>query len=165
MNRFLFVLKVCLRDKIFLNGGRADRWEFFAFNIFAMLVRVVIGVAVTLLVNYLVSSGQTGTITSALNIVFVVINFILFVAQYTSTLRRLHDTNRSGHHLLPILAGLLIVLGGFILMNPIMVYAGEAVAAVGVLYAFVLCFLPGTPGDNRFGPPCPSIPPAPDAKA
>lgn len=160
MQRFLFVLKTCLKDKIFLNGGRADRWEFFSFNIFALVIRLILGVIMTLILKYTVTPEQTSSVASVVNIIFVVINFVLFVAQYTSTLRRLHDTNRSGRHLLPILAGLLIVLGGFILMNPIMVYAGEGVAVAGVLYALVLCFLKGTPGANDFGDPCPSIPPA-----
>lgn len=159
MQRFLFILKTCLKDKIFLNGGRADRWEFFSFNIFALVVRLILGVALSVVMSYTVTPDQNSKLASVVNILFVIINFILFIAQYTSTLRRLHDSNRSGRHLMPILAGLLIVLGGVILMNPLMVRAGEILAGVGVIYALVLCFLPGTKGDNDFGAPCPSIPP------
>lgn len=160
MNRILFVLKTCLKDKIFLNGGRADRFEFFVFNIIAFLIRLILLFPINYLLMYITASqGGPGTINQVVSIIFVVINFILFIAQYTSTLRRLHDTNRSGHHLLPILAGLLIILGGVILMNEWIVIGGEILAVVGMVYVIIICCFPGTPGDNRFGSPCPSIPP------
>lgn len=159
MNRILFVLKTCLKDKIFLNGGRADRFEFFVFNIFAIIVFFILWIPLQLLLVSLTGeNSNSGTFTQVIHILFRVVTFILFIAQYTSTLRRLHDTNRSGHHLLPILAGLLLSLGGVFLMNELLIRAGEIVAGLGLLYIIVLCCFPSTQGDNRFGAPCPSIP-------
>lgn len=159
MTRFLFVLKICLREKIFLNGGRGDRFEFFVFNIFAFALFFVLWLPVnSLLTSALVSVDGSDSITQTIHIIFRVLTFILFIAQYTSTLRRLHDTDRSGHHLLPIMAGLLITLGGVIIMNEMIVRAGEVIAGLGLLYVLVLCCLPGSKGSNRFGPPSPSTP-------
>lgn len=149
MQRFLHIIKLCLKDKIFISGGRADRWEFFVFNIFAILLRVIIFLAQMALAGLAVSP----MVNQGLSMLFVVINFILFISQYTSTIRRLHDTNRTGHHLLPILAGLVSILVGIFTANTMYITIGEIVAVVGMVYVIVLCALPGTKGDNRFGSP------------
>lgn len=149
MHRFLHVLKTCLKDKIFVSGGRGHRYEFFVFNIFAMLVRGVIyglqGLVLTL--------GLTGFAAQGVSMVFVVLSFILFIAQYTSTLRRLHDTNRTGHHLLPIIIGVFSIFYGIFTANAMIMLVGEVITSVSVLYALILCALPGTKGPNRFGQP------------
>jgi uncharacterized membrane protein YhaH (DUF805 family) len=81
--------------------------------------------------------------------------------------RRLHDTNRSGWWLLlPIVPYVLgMVLGGAAIMggaaagSGVGMMAGAGIAAIFMFIAFIadlmliyFYVLPGTPGENRFGP-------------
>ena len=97
MHNFIQAIKTCIMVKLFITGGRASRPEFWWFTLFAVAVRLVTYPLTTM---------------AYLGIIYSIINFIVFVAQYTALVRRLHDTNRSGLHIAPALAGLLVGLGG-----------------------------------------------------
>lgn len=140
MHTALTAIKVCLKDKIFITSGRAGRAEFWWFTLFALLVRLVL-----LPMNYI----------AALGAIYAIINFIVFIANYTAALRRLHDSNRAGLHFVPLFVGLLLIPAGLFLSLPLAVKAGEAIAGLGMLYVLVLCALPGTKGSNLYGDPCP----------
>lgn len=133
-------LRTCLKDKIFLTGGRAGRFEFWVFTLFAVIVRAAL---------------YPLNLVEYLGILYAVVSFILFIAHYTALIRRLHDTNRGTHHVFPALAGVIVILIGFVMAKPLFVHAGEIVAVLGVLYLIVICSLKGTQGDNRYGPPAP----------
>ena len=110
--------------------GRASRSEFWKFAIFMAIVTLV------LYLPLIVTGGQTGELTSGLNTLVLVsllavgVFMLVTVIPYLAVLvRRLHDTDRSGWW-----------------------YWIALVPFVGGLVLLVLLVLPGTPGDNRFGP-------------
>ncbi len=140
MLSFFSAIKVCLKDRLFITGGRAGRAEFWWFTLFAVAVRVAL---------YPMNSIHL------LAMFYAVINFIVFIAHYTCMVRRLHDTGRSGLHIGPMLVGLLVLFSGFILSMPLAVTVGEVIAGVGAIYVLVLCCLKGSEGDNIFGSPQP----------
>ena len=67
-------IKTCLKDKLFVTGGRAGRAEFWWFTIFTILVRVAM--------YPLNLAGYAG-------IIFAAVSFLLFIGNYTVLTRRL----------------------------------------------------------------------------
>ena len=133
-------IKTCLKDKLFVTGGRAGRAEFWWFTLFTILVRVAM--------YPLNLAGYAG-------IIFAAVSFLLFIGNYTVLTRRLHDTDRSIIHAFPLIVGLLLGLAGFFMNVRLAVTVGEVIAAAAFVYLLVLCALPGTKGTNRYGEPMP----------
>ncbi|MCB1744209.1 MAG: DUF805 domain-containing protein [Gammaproteobacteria bacterium] len=109
MNWYLDVLK---NYAVF--GGRARRkeyWMFFLFNIIVTLVLAVI-------------DGVLGTMVLAM-----LYSLAVLIPGLAVTIRRLHDTGRSGWW---VLIALIPAVGGIILL--------------------IFMLLDGTPGPNKFGP-------------
>ena len=131
-------IRTCLKDKIFVTGGRAGRAEFWWFTLFTILVRAAM----------------------------YPLNLVGYVAIIFSIVR-LHDTNRSIIHCFPLVVGLLLALVGFFTNVRLAVTVGEVLAGATLIYLLVLCALPGTPGPNKYGEPMPlgAKPAAPDAAA
>lgn len=97
--------------------GRAARPEYWWFVLFNLLVNIAIGIIAGIL-------GETvGSILSLL------VMLALIIPGIAVTVRRLHDTDRSGWWILIALVPL-----------------------VGAIVLLVFMVLRGTPGENRFGP-------------
>ena len=97
-------------------SGRANRKQFWLYALWLCVVYIVIGILSAAL------GEKAGTVLSAL------VGLALLVPNLALTVRRLHDTDRSGWW---VLISFLPLIGGLIL--------------------FVFELLPGTPGENRFG--------------
>lgn len=108
--------------------GRASRKEFWMFYLFVMLVTVVgyIGMGI----GAAMGSDVLTMLFGAIVILFILATLVPFIAV---SVRRLHDTDKSGWFML---LGL-IPFAGIVLL--------------------VFYVLPGTPGDNRFGPAAPAV--------
>jgi uncharacterized membrane protein YhaH (DUF805 family) len=102
--------------------GRSSRSEYWWWVLFSFLLALV----ASLVFGVFASFGRTAAAVVAL--AFVVAFVLLIVPSFTLSVRRLHDTDRSGWWLL---VGLVPYLGGLILL---------------VIYC-----LDGSPGPNRFG--------------
>ena len=133
-------IRTCLKDKLFVTGGRAGRPEFWWFTLFTIIVRIAM---------------YPLNLAGYIAIIFSAVSFILFIGNYTVLTRRLHDTNRSIIHAFPLIIGLLLGLIGFLMNVRLAVVVGEGLAALAFVYLLVLCALPGTKGDNRYGAPMP----------
>ena len=140
--------------------GRASRpelwWYVLALVVAFVLVRIVesiVGIGHMIFYSY-------GPLT-------ILLWLATLVPSIAVGIRRLHDTDRSGWWiLLPIIPYVIgLVIGGGAMMagaagSGVGMMAGAGLAGIFMLVAFaadiliiVFYCLPGTPGDNRYGPP------------
>ena len=106
--------------------GRATRSEYWWFQLFNVLV-VLAGYAV-LIAGY--AAGRSTVLVSLALVALVIYSIATFIPGLAVTVRRLHDTDRSGWWLLIVL-----------------------VPYVGAIVLFVFLVLPSSPGINQFGAP------------
>ncbi len=110
MNWYLDVLK-----KYVEFNGRARRKEYWFFMLFNVIISIVLGVI-------------DGFIGMDIGILGAIYSLAVFLPSLAVTIRRLHDTDRSGWW---VLIGLIPLVGGIVLL--------------------VFMCLDGNSGDNRFG--------------
>ncbi|MCW3797299.1 DUF805 domain-containing protein [Sphingomonas sp. BN140010] len=134
-------------------SGRARRAEYWWYTLALVIASVVTSVLDNLLGWGGVVGGAYGPLTGLLVLSTLIPSLAVSV-------RRLHDTNRSGFWLLLFMAPYLVmaVMAGMALAQG---NAAGALASVGLLglvvlilgvVIFVFLVLDGTKGDNRFGP-------------
>jgi uncharacterized membrane protein YhaH (DUF805 family) len=130
-------------------SGRAPRAEYWWFYLGTIIVGVVLG-----LVGKLTGTGRT--LADAANLG-------LLVPWIAVTVRRLHDTDRSGWWVLALVAGVFVVVAIMVALGGLGAATSTAgsftsgiIVALALLGAFLtfLAFmvLPGTEGANRYGP-------------
>jgi len=132
-------------------SGRAPRAEYWWYILGAIIVSVIARI-----IDSIVGLNVVGPY----GLLSLIVMLGLLVPNIAVSVRRLHDTNRSGRWiLLPIVPyALAIVLAGPAIMTG-SVGAGIGIAALlmfvgficGIVVLVFMC-LAGTPGDNRFGP-------------
>ncbi|WP_332773721.1 DUF805 domain-containing protein [Phenylobacterium sp.] len=114
-------------------SGRARRKEYWMFVLLIVLIEILFYVLMGILgAGPMMAGDPTAGLNPAAGLVmlaFCVVLLGLFIPSLAVTVRRLHDTNRSGWW---VLIALIPFLGGLVLL--------------------VFSLLDGTPGDNRFGP-------------
>ena len=151
MNWYIEVLK-----KYAVFNGRARRKEFWFFVLFNVLVSIILAVVDVLLGTY---NEVTGS--GLLGLVYALAVFIPYLAV---TVRRLHDTNKSGWWLLMPLSTIILAGISAVILIPMFGVAGANETAGGIAAVFLgiivlasnivfLIFLvsDSTPGVNRFG--------------
>ena len=131
-------------------SGRAPRAEFWWFYLL-MIVAYFVAMIVDSLVG-IELMGPYGLLTC-------LIALALIVPSLAATVRRLHDTNRSGWWILIAVVPYFImgVMMGMAAASGNMAGMASAgivglVALAGGIAMLVFMVLPGTKGDNRFGP-------------
>ena len=105
--------------------GRARRKEYWMFS----LVNTVIAMAIVFAAAFLGGAGSAESAEGAAGVVVLVYLLAIIVPSLAVTVRRLHDTNRSG----------LWMLISFIPLE-------------GPIAVFVFTVHDGTPGSNQYGP-------------
>jgi uncharacterized membrane protein YhaH (DUF805 family) len=103
-------------------NGRARRTEFWMFTLFSIIISIVLGVLDSLLGLTFVD----GTTSGWLGMLYAL---AVLLPSLGVTVRRLHDTSRSGWW---VLIGLVPIVGGIVLI--------------------VFCAMPGNVGANAYGP-------------
>jgi len=128
--------------------GRANRAEFWYFNLFLFITGFVLSI---------VDASMQAPMSITLNWIWSLATLIPF---YAVSVRRMHDQDKSGFFVLLALAGLILLFAGAIFL----LYAktenigsdfGYAMLFFGcalILWQLVLYCLPGTEGPNRYGP-------------
>ena len=116
MNWYLEVLK-----KYAVFGGRARRKEYWFFVLFNFIFAVVLAFI----------DGMIGTFDpeTGYGVLSGIYGLVVIIPGIAVTIRRLHDTDRSGWWLL-------------ILFIPL----------IGAIWLLVLMVIDGTPGENQYGP-------------
>lgn len=116
MNWYLDVLK-----KYAVFGGRARRKEYWFFVLFNFIFAVVLAFI----------DGMIGTFDpeTGYGVLSGIYGLVVIIPGIAVTIRRLHDTDRSGWWLL-------------ILFIPL----------IGAIWLLVLMVIDGTPGENQYGP-------------
>lgn len=104
-------------------NGRARRKEFWMYSLFTVLISLVLSVVDGVLGLEIGGSGLYGGWLGA------IYGLVTFIPGVAVSVRRVHDTGRSGWWLLIALIPL-----------------------IGIIVLLVIECLDGTPGDNRFGP-------------
>jgi uncharacterized membrane protein YhaH (DUF805 family) len=134
-------------------SGRAPRAEYWWYVLALIVAYIVLSVVESILGINRMIAGAYGPLTALLWLGTL-------VPSIAAGVRRLHDTNRSGWWiLLPVVPYCLaFALGGAAMMTGGL-GAGLGTAGIFLLIGFVCAIvllvfycLPGTPGDNRYGP-------------
>ena len=76
----------------------------------------------------------------------------IIIPDIAVSVRRLHDTNRSGFWLLAPIATYILVIVGLVSQSRAISGIGLILTLVAAIALLVFYFLDGTAGDNRFGP-------------
>ena len=132
-------------------SGRAPRAEYWWYALALIIVFVVLSIVESILGIKGMIGGIYGPLTALLWLATIVPGLAVGV-------RRLHDTNRSGLWLLLVIPYVISAVVALVSMaSGSFVGLGSAgvLGIIGFLCAIALLVfmvLPGTPGDNRYGP-------------
>ena len=133
--------------------GRASRPEYWWYT----LALVVTYLVISIVENIVGLNGMAGSY----GLLSLLLTLATLVPSIAVGVRRLHDTNRSGWWLLIALIpyGLMVLAGIFAMDGAgaigllAMIGLISVVALIGAVVLLIFMVLPGTPGDNRYGPP------------
>lgn len=148
-------------------SGRSRRMEYWMFQLFMFLVYIAMLVLMMIVgggammtggdPSAVMAAGGAALIIGGLYMLFAL---AMFIPSLAVSVRRLHDTNRSGWWILAPLSGYLImVIGGVMAAgNPDNPGIGGILAMIGMiaviglgLTLLVFMFLEGTRGPNQYG--------------
>jgi uncharacterized membrane protein YhaH (DUF805 family) len=148
--------------------GRSRRMEYWMWQLFNVGVYIAMIVLVMIVGGgALMSGGDPSAIAAAGGAAMIIVGLYglyalaVFIPNLAVTVRRLHDTNRSGWWILAPIAGyVLMVIGGVMAAgSPDNPGLGGVIAMIGLVAALVLAlvllvfmFLEGTRGPNNYGP-------------
>ncbi len=124
--------------------GRASRSEFWWFQLFVMivgLILVVVDSATGLTVGasseeYLIGDTVIPVVSSGVGVLSTIFSLAILIPSLAVGVRRLHDSDKSGW----------LLLLGYVLI---------CACGIGLILLIVLYLLKSTPGDNKYGPPAP----------
>ena len=155
---FTQAIKTCLVEKYACFTGRARRSEFWYFSLFSFVASLIVtGLAVIPIIGGII------------NIVFC---FGIIIPSLSVTTRRLHDTGRSGWHIvisyvIAVIAIILLFSGvgleniidperaDYATMNMPLLIVGLILYLIAIIYSiviFVFELMDSNPGENKYGP-------------
>jgi uncharacterized membrane protein YhaH (DUF805 family) len=154
-------------------SGRSRRMEFWMWVLFQFLLGCAFLIGFMALVGSAIFAGNmqnpeqvlaSGGAAIGLVLIWGVVSLAFFIPNLAVTVRRLHDTDRSGWWIMlywgPYLANLFLTpaivnasqdvdsLNGMMGVS----FALSIASLIGGLVLLVFLFLDGTPGSNRYGP-------------
>ncbi len=142
-------------------SGRSRRQEFWMWQVFKFLLGIAASIVLAVFgasIFTLFGGGGTGGAAALIGAGLIVYGILLLaslaliIPDLAVTVRRLHDTGKSGWLILLPLAGYVIVFVGAALNSSVLTVVG-GLAALGLAIALIVFMvLDGTPGTNRYGP-------------
>ena len=152
-------------------SGRSRRMEYWMWVLFQFLLYLALWVVFFALAGAAIWSGDptnalaAGAAIVIFLLIYMVIGLALLVPSLAVTVRRLHDTNRSGWWLGGFFIAYLALVVVNVAMMGVLTQSPDALGAVTAVYGIiglgmlgygivllVFMFLDGTPGPNRYGP-------------
>jgi uncharacterized membrane protein YhaH (DUF805 family) len=140
-------------------SGRSRRMEFWMWFLFQCLLSLLFVILIVASVGMGALTGDATQIMAGaggalvIYAVWMLISLALFIPNLAVTIRRLHDTDRTGHWVWvfwgPYLAMLAMTLVGQ--NSPTSQGVLGLVCLVGAIVLLVLMFFEGTKGPNRYG--------------
>lgn len=154
-------------------SGRSRRMEYWMWVLFQFLIGLAYWVLVAAFAGAGVMTGDISGLFAAggavllITLLYFLLGLVFFIPNLAVTVRRLHDTNRSGWWILapmvPYLVIIFVTMGTLASAGPkpdqttlgamgiVILVAGLAMLVVGIIL-LVFLLLEGTRGPNRFGP-------------
>ena len=125
--------------------GRASRSEFWWFQLFVLIVGLIlvfVDTATGLTVGasseeYLIGDTVIPFDSPGVGILSTIFSLAILIPSLAVGVRRLHDSDKSGW----------LMLLGYVLI---------CACGIGLILLIVLYLLKSTPGDNKYGPPAPT---------
>ena len=150
-------------------SGRSRRMEYWMFQLFLFLVYIALMVLMMVVGGggMMMAGGDPSAAMAAGGAVLVIgglymiFALAMFIPSLAVSVRRLHDTNRSGWWILAPLSGYVIMLAGAAMAaaSPDNPGLGGVLAMIGMVAVIglgitllVFMFLEGTRGPNKYGP-------------
>jgi uncharacterized membrane protein YhaH (DUF805 family) len=150
-------------------SGRSRRMEYWMFQLFMFLVYIALMVLMMAVGGggLMMAGGDPNAAAAAGGAVMIIFGIyalfglVMFIPSLAVSVRRLHDTNRSGWWILAPLSGYVIMLVGTVMAagSPDNPGLGGVLAMVGLVAVIglgitllVFMFLEGTRGPNQYGP-------------
>lgn len=151
--------KEALTTKFATFSGRARRREYWLFVLFTAIINSAI--------NFMTLAVKDSTpLTVVISIISIVWGLYTLISSIAITVRRLHDTNRSGWwYLLAIVFIFAMVIFAALQLNSSsnILLILTFLCLAGFLAFIVFLFLPGTKGENDYGPDPKAVADVPEA--
>lgn len=120
---FADAIRICVKEKYAHFEGRATRSEYWYFYLFVLITSVICQTAAT------VMSFVSEDAAMKISILYIIFGLAIFLPQLGVTIRRLHDTGKSGRYLLIVL-----------------------IPIAGIFIFIAQLIKPSSPEDNKYGP-------------
>ena len=120
---FADAIRICVKEKYAHFEGRATRSEYWYFYLFVLITSVICQTAAT------VMSFVSEDVAMKISILYIIFGLAIFLPQLGVTIRRLHDTGKSGRYLLIVL-----------------------IPIAGIFIFIAQLIKPSSPEDNKYGP-------------
>lgn len=140
-------------------SGRSRRMEYWMWVVFQFLLSIVFfvlmfavgGAAILAAGNDPTAAVAAGGAIVVIYLLALLVSLALFIPGLAVTVRRLHDTNRTGWWILAPLAGYILAFLGAGLESTAISLVGLLAVFAGGVTLLVFMFLDGTPGPNQYG--------------
>lgn len=140
-------------------SGRSRRMEYWMWAVFQFLISIVIQILIFAVGGgAMMATGGDPTAAmaagGAIMVIFglaIIISLAFIIPSIAVSVRRLHDTNRTGWWLLAPLGGYVLVFLGASMESGAISLIGMLIAIGFAITLIVFYFLDGTPGPNRYG--------------
>ena len=153
-------------------SGRSRRTEYWMWVLFQFLIAFAFGILIVMLAGGAAMSAATdptqmmavGGIAVVLYLIYLLIGLAFFIPNLAVTVRRLHDTNRSGWWIMLFWGPYLLIIASTFAVGASVGAGGDGMAGgalamvamlawvVGCITLLVFMFLEGTRGPNQYGP-------------